>query len=252
MGDPAVDMIDITFDFRSDTPGYGINPRADPDKSSPTLRRYHRFLWSKPLPSGTPFDLDATAGVYLHHRSGLGEFFLSSDSVIPTWSRWKRGTMRLIIDQVPEEEREEFVHIAYTIGGMMVFPGNIVDGKPTINGARGFHRSICDRFDLTMECIRLHYLGEPSPLSDTVARYADFFALFGDFAGYVDFFLLQDLLNEEMSGVKFFTPFEDFTVSPLPGTLDAYISYRQRSIEFIESRNRRIAAYTTSLAEVSQ
>jgi hypothetical protein len=38
---------------------------------------------------------------------------------------------------------------------------------------------------LTLECIRRHYLDEPSPLSDTLARYADFFGLFGDFAGYV-------------------------------------------------------------------
>jgi len=39
--------IDITFDFRSDTPGY---PKKDPDALSPTLRRYHKLLWSKPLP----------------------------------------------------------------------------------------------------------------------------------------------------------------------------------------------------------
>jgi hypothetical protein len=32
-----------------------------------------------------------------------------------------------------------------------------------------------------------HYLDEPSPLSDTLDRYADFFGLFDDFAGYVDF-----------------------------------------------------------------
>jgi integrase len=42
-------MIDTTFDFRSDTP-----PGLDPDTYSPTLRRYHRLLWSKPLPSGVP------------------------------------------------------------------------------------------------------------------------------------------------------------------------------------------------------
>ncbi len=91
-----------------------------------------------------------------------------------------------IIDQIPEVEREEFNRIGYTIGGMMVFPGNRVDRKMTINGARGFHPRIKDRFDLTVECIRRHYLDEPSPLSDTLARYADFFGLFGDFAGYVD------------------------------------------------------------------
>ncbi|WP_113903400.1 DUF6994 family protein [Brevibacterium celere] len=39
----------------------------------------------------------------------------------------------------------------------------------TINGARGLHPRIVDRFDLTLECIRRHYRGEPSPLADLVA-----------------------------------------------------------------------------------
>jgi hypothetical protein len=113
----------------------------------------------------------------------------------------------------------------------------------TINGGRGWNSRIADRFDLTVECIRRHYLGKSSPLGDTLARYADFFDLFGDFAGYVDFFHPQDLVNESTSTVKFFTPFDDFTTSPLPGTLDAYLWYRQHAAEFVESRNRRIAAY---------
>jgi hypothetical protein len=238
-------VIDVTFDFRSDTPGYG-RPRVDPDASSPTLRRYHQLLWSKPLPSGTPFTLEVTTpGVYLHHLSERGEFWLSSDAVIPFWSRW--GKMSHLIDQIPEVEREECKRIGYTIGGMMVFPANQVDRKQTINGARGFNPMIADRFDLTVECIRRHYLDEPSPLSTTLARYADFFALFDDFAGYVDFFLLQDLVNEAASTVKFFTLFDDFASSPLPGTLDAYLWYRQHAIEFIESRNRRIAVYVRSV-----
>jgi Family of unknown function (DUF6994) len=232
----VVDVIDTTFDFRSDTP-----PGLDPDTYSPTLRRYHQLLWSKPLPGGVPFVLDITAPRYLHHLSELGEFWLSSDTVIPSFSRWLR--MAHVIDQIPDVEREEFNRIGYTIGGMMIFPANQVDRKPTINGARGLDARIADRFDLTVECIRRHYLDEPSPLSSTLARYADFFGLFGDFAGYVDFFLLQDLVNEVTSTVKFFTPFEDFTASPLPRTLDAYLGYRQLAIEFIESRNRRIAAY---------
>lgn len=126
---------------------------------------------------------------------------------------------------------------------MMVFPGRKVDRKMTINQARGCHGSIRDRFDLTLECIRRHYFDEPSPLSATLARYADFFGLFGDFAGYVAFFHLQDLVNEVTQTVKFSMPFEDFTASPLPRTLDAYYKYRERAIEFIESRSRRIAAH---------
>jgi len=127
----------------------------------------------------------------------------------------------------------------------MVFPSNQVDGKGTINQVPGLDVEIKDRFDLTLECIRRHYLDEPSTrrLGDALARYADFFGLFGDFAGYVEFFHLQDLVNEVTPTVKFSMPFEDFTASPLPGTLDAYLVYRQRATEFIESRNRRIAAH---------
>jgi uncharacterized protein DUF6994 len=140
-------------------------------------------------------------------------------------------------------EHKAFNHIGYTIGGMVVFPGHQVDGKMTINQARGCRAKIKDRFDLTVECIRRHYLGESSPLADVLARYAGFFELFGDFAGYVEFFHLEDLVNEVTSTVTFFTPFEDFDAEPLPVTLDAYIGYRERAIEFIQSRNRRIAAH---------
>src|SRR5262249_25142110 len=159
----------------------------DPDASSPTLRRYHRLLWSKPLPSGAPFLLDATTpGAYLHHLSPLGEFRLSSDSVVPTL---RKKLARLI--EIPEEELEEFHRIGYTIGGMMIWPSTKVGGAMTINGARGFDRSVADRFDLTLECIRRHYLAAPSAtgvLSPALARYPEFFALFGDFEGFVDFF----------------------------------------------------------------
>jgi hypothetical protein len=106
------------------------------------------------------------------------------------------------------------------------------------------HPQIRDRFDLTLECIRRYYRGElNNPLGDTFARYADFFRLFGDLAGYVDFFHLQDLVDEASSTVKFFAPFGDFGEWVLPASLDVYLGYRRRAMEFIESRNRRIAAY---------
>lgn len=41
----------------------------------------------------------------------------------------------------------------------MVFPGNRIDKKMTINQARGCHPRIRDRFDLTVEFIRLHCVG---------------------------------------------------------------------------------------------
>lgn len=136
--------------------------------------------------------------------------------------------------------------MAYTIGGMMVFPSNRVDGLPTINGARGLHRKIADRLDLTLECIRRHYLGMDSPLADVLNRYAEFFALFGDFAGYVGFFLLQDAAEADGSAVRFFMPFDDFRCSAMPRDVATYTDYRQRSIQFIQARNHRIAEYATS------
>ena len=41
-------LIDTSFDFRVDVGG------KDPDSHSPTLRRYHKRLWSRPLPGGIP------------------------------------------------------------------------------------------------------------------------------------------------------------------------------------------------------
>ena len=230
--------IDITFDFRSDTPGY---PKKDPDALSPTLRRYHKLLWSKPLPSGVVFELmDATPSVYLHHRSQLGEFELASDAVIPTFR--KEARLSYVIEPLPEE-LETFLGISYTIGGMMLFPGNRIGGQMTINGARGFHPQIKDRFDLTVECIRRHYLNETSPLGAPLARYADYFRRFGGFRGYVEFFLLQDLVTDDCSAVKFFSPCGDFHSSPVPDSMASYLAYRELAVDFIGARNQRIRAW---------
>jgi hypothetical protein len=153
-------QIDTSFDFRTDARG------KDPDTFSPKLRRYHKLLWSKPLPGGQLFDLsDDIPRAYLHHKSGLGEYALASDSVIPSFTRW--SSLKHIVGQLSEDENEAFRTATYTIGGMMIFPGNKVAGKQTINGARGFNRAIADRFDLTLECIRRHYEGQSSPLGET-------------------------------------------------------------------------------------
>ena len=232
----ALNVIDVGFDFRDDTP-----PGKDPDACSPTLRRYHQLLWSKLLPNRVMFDLsDTTRGHYLHHRSDeLGEFSLSSDAVVASYRY-------VPMAQAEAWKLQEFLHIGYTIGGMMLFPGNKVGRKTTINGARGFHPRIKDRFDLTLECIRRYYLGEWSPLQEVFARYADFYALFGDFRGYVEFFLLEDAVTVDFDSVIFCAPFADFTTPPIPQTPSEYWEYRQRAITFIEARNRRILRYLSA------
>ncbi|MEW1823536.1 hypothetical protein AB0323_22460 [Arthrobacter sp. NPDC080031] len=144
-----------------------------------------------------------------------------------------------IIRNIPPEDLPEWP--GYTIGSSIVLPGNKVDGKMTINGARGFSSKIADRFDLTLECIRRYYDDRKqwSPLEDVLLRYREFFALFCDFNGYVDFFLLQDLLKTDGT-IDFFHDFDDFNTPAVPQDEAQYLEYLAKSNDFIRARNARI------------
>ena len=230
--------IDINFDVYSDTP-----KGKDPDSHSPTLRRYHQILWNKPLPNGVEFNLDDSMPRLLLHRSELGEFLLSSDSIGHTYSKVK--SMSHIVDQIPSEEIKAFFTVCSTVGAYIIFPAKKIDNKMTINGSRGLNRSIKDRFDLTLKCIRRFYVNKETPLTETLQRYASFFNLFHDFGGYVDFFLLQDLVDDGYS-VKFFLPFESFNQPPLPKNVEQYRSYKKHLIELVSARNKRILNSTAT------
>ena len=88
-----MDKIDITFNVFSDT-----LKGKDPDSHSPTLRKYHQILWSKLLPDGRMFELDLDTPKLLHHKSDIGEFFLSSDAIGHTYKNVKK--MSHILDQL--------------------------------------------------------------------------------------------------------------------------------------------------------
>ncbi|WP_091561414.1 hypothetical protein [Arthrobacter sp. ok362] len=224
------EYIDTSFDFNSDSQG------RDPDSDSKTLKDYHRKLWSKKLPCGSGrFDLAPEPDAYLVHRSSNGVHFMASDAIT---TRLQKRAGR-IIRNIPPEDLPAWP--GYTIGSSIVFPGNKVDGKMTINGARGFSRKIADRFDLTLECIRRYYDGrqEWSPLEDVLLRYKEFFALFCDFNGYVDFFLLQDLLKDD-GEIDFFHDFDNFNTPAVPQNETEYLNYLAKSNSFISARNARI------------
>jgi hypothetical protein len=221
---------------------------GDPDRYSTTLRRYHRQLWSKPLPSGAAFNLDAR----LHHTSELGEFWLSSDTIVHTYTRWVRPVSLVnVLAAIPSDEQIAFYDLACTVGAYLVFPFGIrVDGKQqqSINQRRGTHHQIRDRFDLTLECIRRHNTGSESPLTDVLANHADFFNLFEDFRGYVKHFLLQDLVGGDFASVRFLKDFDDFTGNAVPAaSVEEYREYMTRAMAFTQARNKRIAAYATGL-----
>jgi hypothetical protein len=226
-------IFDVDYDHRLDSNG------KDPDTYSPTLKSQHQLLWSKPLPSGALFDLQPEPGKYLIHRSHLGEFHLSSDTISHSLRHQKR--MQLLIEQIPATEFDEFQSIGSVIGARILFPGNRLDGQATVNAARGFNSKINDRFDLSLECIRLHYQGQANPLESALSRYSEFFGLFESFEGYVKFFLLQDLVNEQYSEVGFFLPHDySFEGSPRPDSVESYMKYKTNTINFIKARNERI------------
>jgi len=224
-------MLDVEFDFSKEAKG------RDPDRHSPTLIKYHRMLWQKPLKDNKLFDLTFSEKNRLTHSSDLGVFELSSDTIGHTYRKWKR--MAHIIKQIPKNDIDSFLKTCRTMGGYIVFPANKIDGN-TINQERGTNTKIRDRWDLTVECIRRHYVGGESPLSDTLVRYSDFFSLFSNFKSYVEFFHLQDVVSDDFKKVKFFLPFDGFQRVPTPKTKEEYMAYRQAVMLFINQRNKRI------------
>jgi hypothetical protein len=231
-------MIDTNFNMYSDANG------GDPDSTSPTLRRYHKLLWSKPLPNGDLFDLrDDMPGFYLLHQSELGEFSLGSDAITHSYKHPRNK--KWLTTQIPDQVQELFDN-GSTIGAYLVFPNNQLDRKQTINQTRGILRAIDDRFDLTLECIKRFYSNEPSPLADVIRRYALFFRLFKTFEGYVQFFLLDDLVDEQ-GDVKFYLPFDNFQSPPRFSDVSDYLIYKSGVESFVRSRSRRIEEYASKI-----
>jgi hypothetical protein len=76
-----------------------------------------------------------------------------------------------------------------------------------------------------------------------LVRYRDFFALFENFSGYVDFFPVQDLVSEDCSAVTVFPPFDDFKTPSVPNDVDTYREYRRRTFE--SSRPETVASNDT-------
>ena len=226
-------MIDITFDFRSDSKG------RDPDTYSPTLNAYHRALWSKELPNGEVMKLQSKGAPYVLTWK---DFYFTSDTIIVEMRHSKN---KKIIDQVYErvENFEEYyqhlLYRSYTIGSMVIFPVH----DNSMNQRRGTNIRISDRWDLTLECIRRHYAGEESPLSKVIETDKSFYDLFVDFKGYVDFFFLQDCVSEDYSSVNIWMGDTSFKKSGLPNTVEEYLNFLVKEHIFLDQRNRRIQEY---------
>ena len=249
-------LINIDFDFQAEVNGRRQGdacPRImqsdsgklnwakekDSDRHSSTLQEYHRILWSKPLPNGEMFELKKADQNRLHHSSHLGKFILSSDRATTMTFARPKGLID-VVSHLPERRLDVFARLSDSIGGTIVWPARQIDRLPTINQARGMSKLIADRLDLTVECVRRYYSNEDSPLYKTFIRYAAFFDLFSDFKGWADFFLLQDMVNNDYSRVLVAQPFSGFGVSPVPSSVEEYISYMEHTSDLVRKRNERI------------
>ena len=107
---------------------------------------------------------------------------------------------------------------------------------------KGTNPQIMDRWDLTLECIRRYYKGEDSPLYRTLVQDKDFFDLFEDFKGYVDYFYLQDCVSDDYSEVIPWIGTKWFDENPLPKSVEEYLKWINSQMEFLRKRNLRIAS----------
>lgn len=225
--------IDVSFDVQSDS--YG----KDPDFASATMKSYHKLLWSKPLPNGDILKLEDCKDCYLKWNN----IYLGSDSITATFRNGRNKHFEEFKSGIPNYPKfeKDVLSKLYTIGGAIIFPQT----PWSINRARGFHPRICDRWDFTLECIRRYYAGESSPLDRSLWENEKFFNLFLNFKGYVDFFLLQDCVDEQYK-VRFWDKTPIFEVNPMPKTLDSYLVWVKTQLNFTEKRNQRIQNYCNS------
>ena len=225
--------IDIHFDVRADSNG------KDPDSASRTLKAYHQLLWSKPLPNGQVMQLEIDKGCLR-----WGDMWFGCDSITASFSHWRFPLRKFVEEHITNfaQFREEYLHKTYTIGGSIIFPMH----KWSMNQARGCSVKICDRWDLTLECIRRFYMGESTPLDTALTKDVDFFKLFVDFRGYIDFFLLHDCVDENYN-VKLGLDTQLFDSMPMPKTLDDYLKWIEFQLDFVAKRGKRINDFIASM-----
>lgn len=221
--------IDIHFDVQTDSKG------PDPDSGSPTLKAYHQLLWSKPLPNGQEMKLRIEKNCLK-----WGDMWFGCDSITASFLHWRFPLKEYVEQNIPNfaEFKKDYWHKTYTIGGSIIFPMH----RWSMNQARGCSVKICDRWDLTLECIRRFYNGEPTPLDKVMERDKAFYDLFVDFKGYVDFFFLQDCVDENYN-VKFWMDTPLFVSMPMPKNLDEYYKWIDSQLEFVAKRGKRIEKY---------
>lgn len=101
-----------------------------------------------------------------------------------------------------------------------------------------------DRFDLTLECIKNYYEGKGSPLSWVIEADREWFEQFVSFSGFIDFFLLNDWVDEQYQVID-----QLGTGEILPQTVEELETWYERMEDLVNARNQRIEQYIHQKAE---
>lgn len=210
-------------------------PNKDPDKYNDELGKAHCILWSSKNKLG---ELGHSKYNRLSTTINGIEFIFTPDSI--TNSYYKNKTVSSFDDEV-QQLIEEYKRKENTIGSSIIFPIRI-DGQSiiwTMNRARGLSKKVHDRFDYSLECIKRYYdKNEDNPLLKAVEKSSKFFDTFDSFKEYVDFFFLNDLVDENYNVISF-TDTIDFDCA-IPKTKESYIKYLKNTMTFVKKRDLRI------------
>ena len=233
--------------------------QIDPDSQSIIQKQWHIELWNRNFCGKHLFQLkeselkdDNPKEVFMDDLDSKKRY--SSDWMNSCYTHYKEYQGKVNHEKFTEPDNiREFETLTHTMGNYIIFPRHV----NSINTERGrYNGRIKDRFDLTLECIRRFYKKEYSPLFDTLKKDSEFFEKFKDsngkmnFKKYVDFFFLQDLIEDYDENdedcidkkIKYFIPSENWEVGDnIPFKTESWFKeYLQNVINFITKRTERM------------
>lgn len=220
-------------------------PYADPDAKCEELREMHYRLYNRyalyinrPFSFEKKYPLSFSEGRYFYLLEN-GSCRLGSDTMNSSYLYYEalkniKSEMEKCGRNAEAEIEKYRKNIIYRPGNFIVFPKN---SSNSINTVRGCCGKIKDRFDLTLDCIKKQYADKDNPLSWVLRKHwEDFFDRFNGFNEYINFFMLEDYLDEKDNVVRFI----DNKYHILPQTLEEYDEYIRRISAVIEKRTKRI------------
>ena len=246
--------------FFCETPKDTKGRQRDPDSWHVGLRESHQLLVSRPLPNGDQWTFEPVRGWYLKNlepsENEPDEWSLGSDNFATTHT----NSLPDFAAAIPGYANGH-VHEFCTIGGYIVFPNGLAHTRPTtqrarrwtLNQARGCDRQVSDRFDLTLEAIRLYFAGitvrAENPLGDVMDAYGWFFDCFGQgsegFEAYVDYFFLDPFIAEGRVRPLYRGSLN--FADALPRDASQYHSYIQEQRQAVGQRNDLIAQWWATM-----